>query len=163
VSLQSQPDAAHHVLHPLSFKREHHALLPDVMNHQEHDDDLLRKEDQTLVFRDVELQKLKQLGIEMTMDSIEPSQRSVNHCQSHLSQLSPTSRELLIDRGLGNKSRGLESPLNLVSVAVQTTVSAPSLSGLKSSNPCPSDGGLPIGVKESVLLVVGHHHLTRGG
>ncbi len=28
--LQSQPDAAHHVLHTLSFERELHALLPDV-------------------------------------------------------------------------------------------------------------------------------------
>ena len=44
VSLQSQSDEEHNLLHPLSLERELHELLPDVMNHREHDDDLLREE-----------------------------------------------------------------------------------------------------------------------
>ena len=72
-------------------------------------------------------------------------------------------RGLLIDCGRGDQSRGFEGPLNLVSAAIQTTISVPSLSHLEGGNPCPSNGRLPIGVKEGVLLVVGNHHLAHGG
>ena len=110
----------------------------------------------------MELRKLKKLGIEMAMYRIEPRQSPVNHQQGHLSQL-PVARELLIDRGPDSKSRGLEGPLNLVAATVKTAISAPCLRSLEGGNPCPSNGRLPFGVKEGVLLVIGNHKLACSG
>ena len=111
----------------------------------------------------MELRKLEKLSIKMTMYHIEPSQSPVDHRQGHLSHF-PVTRDLLIDRGPGNKSHSLEGPLNLVAAAIKDTVSVPSLSRLENGNPCPSNGRLPFGVKEGVLLVVvGNHHIACGG